>query len=89
MPDVPIPRDLGIAMELVPTLRGVEAPPKTPPAIIKVLENAFEKAVKDPGFIEVARKRQLILQPTSGREFGKIVADAYPRIGKYQQMFKE
>jgi tripartite-type tricarboxylate transporter receptor subunit TctC len=89
MPDVPIPKDLGINMEIIPTLRGVEAPPKTPAAIIKVLENAFEKAAKDPGFIDVAKKRQLILQPTSSREFGKIVADAYPRIGKYQQMLKE
>lgn len=89
MPDVPIPKDLGVNMEIIPTLRGVEAPPKTSSAIIKVLERAFDKAVKDPGFIDVAKKRQLILQPTSGREFGKIVADAYLRIGKYQQMLKE
>ena len=89
MPDVPIAKDLGVNMEIIPTLRGVEAPPRTPPAIIKVLESAFDKAAKDPGFIEVAKKRQLILQPTSSREYGRIVADAYPRIGKYQQMLKE
>ena len=89
MPDVPIAKDLGINMEIIPTLRGVEAPPKTPAAIIKVLESAFDRAAKDPAFIEVAKKRQLILQPTSSREFGKIVANAYQRIGKYQQMLKE
>lgn len=89
MPDVPIAKDLGINMEIIPTLRGVEAPPKTPPAIIKVLEEAFSKAAKDPGFVEVAKKRQLILQPTGSRDFAKIVTEAYPRIGKYQQMLKE
>ena len=89
MPDVPVARDLGINMDIIPTLRGVEAPPKNSPALIKILEEGFSKAAKDPGFIEVAKKRQLILQPTGSREFGKIVTEAYPRIGKYQQMLKE
>lgn len=89
MPDVPIAKDLGINMDIIPTLRGAEAPPKTPPAIIKTLEDAFLKASKDPGFLDIAKKRQLILQPTGSREFGKIVEEAYPRIGKYQQMLKE
>jgi tripartite-type tricarboxylate transporter receptor subunit TctC len=89
MPDVPIAKDLGIKMDFVPTLRGVEAPPKTPPTIIKVLEEAFSKAAKDPGFLDIAKKRQMVLQSVGSQEFGKIVADAYPKIGKYQQMLKE
>ncbi len=89
MPDVPIPKDLGITMDIIPTLRGVEAPPKTPPAIIRVLEDAFSKAAKDPGFLDIAKKRQLILQNVGSREFAKIVSDAYPKIAKYQQMLKE
>lgn len=89
MPDVPIAKDLGINMDLIPTLRGVEAPPNTPPAIVKALENAFGKAAKEPGFIEIAKRRQMVLQSTGSREFGKIIADVYPKIGKYQQMMKE
>jgi len=89
MPDVPTAKDLGIKMDMIPTLRGVEAPPKTPAEIVKILESAFSKAAKDPGFIEVAKKRQLVLQPTGSREFAKIVAEAYPKIAKYQQMLKE
>jgi tripartite-type tricarboxylate transporter receptor subunit TctC len=89
MPDVPIAKDLGINMDLIPTLRGAEAPPKTPPAIVKVLENAFSKAAKEPGFIEIAKKKQMVLQSTGNREFGKIIAEAYPKISKYQQMMKE
>jgi tripartite-type tricarboxylate transporter receptor subunit TctC len=89
MPDVPTPKDLGIKMDFIPTLRGVWAPPKTPPAIVKTLEDAFHKAATDPGFIDIAKKRQLILQNVGSKELAKIVADAYPRIAKYQQMLKE
>jgi tripartite-type tricarboxylate transporter receptor subunit TctC len=89
MPDVPIASELGIKMDFVPTLRGVQAPPKTPPAIIKVLEDAFSKAAKDPGFLDIAKKRQMVIQSVGSREFDKIVTDAYPKIGKYQQRLKE
>ncbi len=89
MPDVPIPKDLGIKMDIIASLRGAEAPPKTPPAIIKTLEEAFSKAVREADFIELARKKQIVLQSVGSREFGKIVTDTYPKIGKYQQILKE
>jgi tripartite-type tricarboxylate transporter receptor subunit TctC len=88
-PDVPIPKDLGIDMSYVPTLRGVEAPPNTPPAIIKVLEEAFSKASMDPGFVEIAKKKQIVLHATSSQEFARAVADSYVKIAKFQQMLKE
>ncbi len=89
LPDVPIPKDLGLSMTFIPTLRGVEAPPNTPPAIVKILEDAFSKAAKEPGFIDIAKKRQIVLQPVSSKEFGKAVADVYPKIAKFQDMLKE
>ncbi len=89
MPDVPIPKDLGIKIDIIASLRGAEAPPKTPPAIIKTLESAFSKAAKEPLFIEIAKKKQIVLQSVGSREFGKIVADTYPKIAKYQQMLKQ
>jgi tripartite-type tricarboxylate transporter receptor subunit TctC len=87
--DVPIPKDLGFDMSFIPTLRGVEAPPKTPAAIVKVLEDAFRKAAAEPGFIEVAKKRQIVLEPVGSKDFAKAVADVYPRIAKFQEMLKE
>lgn len=89
MPDVPTAKDLGINLNLIPTVRGAWAPPKTSPAIIKVLEDAFTKAVKEPGFIDIANKRKLVLHSISSRELADIVTDTYPKIGKYQQMLKE
>ena len=88
LPEVPTPKDLGYNMTFIPTLRGVEAPPKTPAAIVKVLEDAFTKAAADPGFIDIAKKRQIVLQPVSSKEFAKAVEDVYPRIAKFQDVLK-
>jgi tripartite-type tricarboxylate transporter receptor subunit TctC len=89
MPDVPTPQDLGYQMSFIPTLRGVEAPPNTPGAIVKVLEAAFRKAAADPGFVEIAKKRRMVLEPVSSRDYAKAVADAYAKIGKFQEMLKQ
>ncbi|MCC6473451.1 MAG: tripartite tricarboxylate transporter substrate binding protein [Burkholderiales bacterium] len=89
IPDVPIPADLGQKMTFIPTLRGVEAPPKTPAAVIKVLEDAFTKAAAEPAFIETAKKRQIVLQPVSSKEFAQAVADVYPRIARFQDVLKQ
>jgi tripartite-type tricarboxylate transporter receptor subunit TctC len=89
LPDVPIPKDLGYDITPLPAIRGVEAPPHTPPAIVKVLEEAFSKAVKEPEYIEWAKKRQMLLQPLGAQEFGRAVDDTYPKVEKFQTMLKE
>ena len=89
LPDVPTPKDLGIKMTFIPTLRGVEAPPNTPPAIVKVLEDAFSNAAKETAFLDIAKKRKLVLQPVSSKEFGKAIVDIYPKIAKFKDMLNE
>jgi len=87
--DVPVPKDLGYDMKFVPTLRGVEAPPKTPADIVKILEDAFRKASQEQGFIDIAAKRKMVLTDVGSKEFAKAVADAYPHIAKFQSMLKK
>jgi tripartite-type tricarboxylate transporter receptor subunit TctC len=87
--DVPIPKDLGYAMSFIPTLRGVEAPPGTPAAVVKVLEDAFSKAAQEPGFVEIAKRQKIVLDPVSSREFAAAVANVYPKIGRFQDMLKK
>jgi len=89
MPGLMIPKEMGIDMDFIPALRGVEAPPNTPPTIVNILEDAFSKAAMEPGFIEIAKKRKMDLHPTTRQEFAKIVSDVYPRIAAFQQMLKE
>jgi len=86
--DVPIPKDLGYDMKYIPTLRGVEAPPKTPAAVVKVLEDAFRQAAAEQGFIDIAAKRKMVLEPVDSKAFAKAVTDAYASIGKFQPMLK-
>lgn len=89
LPEVPIPKDLGYSIPSIQAIRGVEAPPGTPASIVKILEEAFRKAVKEPSFIEYARKRKLVLHTLNAQEFGKLVTETYPMIEKLQLMLKE
>ncbi|OGA09655.1 MAG: hypothetical protein A3H33_07275, partial [Betaproteobacteria bacterium RIFCSPLOWO2_02_FULL_65_20] len=67
LPDVPVPKDFGYDMKFLPTLRGVEAPPNTPADIVKILEDAFSKAVQDKDFIDIATKRKVVLVPVGSK----------------------
>ena len=89
LPDVPIPKDLGLQITSIPAIRGAEAPPQTPADIVKVLEEAFDKAVKEPQYIEWAKKRKMVLRSMSAQVFGKNLLDTYPRVEKFQTMLKE
>jgi len=88
-PDVPIPKDLGFDITPIPGIRGVEAPPKTPASVVKVLEEACGKAIKEPAFIEFAKRRQMVLHLMSSQEFRQIVDLTYPKVEKFQSMLKE
>ncbi|MDP2645803.1 MAG: tripartite tricarboxylate transporter substrate binding protein [Desulfobacterales bacterium] len=89
LPDVPIPADLGFNITALPAMRIAQAPPKTPPAIVKRLEDAFSKVVQEPGFIEWAKKRRAVLHPTGSQELAKIVTMTYSKVEKFQEMFKK
>jgi tripartite-type tricarboxylate transporter receptor subunit TctC len=42
---------------------------------VKALREAFNATVKDPAFLEEARKQNLDIQPVPGEELQQIVAD--------------
>jgi tripartite-type tricarboxylate transporter receptor subunit TctC len=89
LPDVPTPKEVGLNIPSMPALRGAETPPRTPAAIVKVLENGFSKAVNDPAFIDWAKKRRMVLRSFNAQAFGKGLTDSYAQVEKYQQMLKE
>jgi tripartite-type tricarboxylate transporter receptor subunit TctC len=89
MPDVPTAKDLGYDIKSIQALRCAMAPPRTPPAIVNVLEEAFSKSIKDPAFIEWAKKRKNVLGPLGSKELGKLVHEYYPYVEKYQNLLKE
>jgi tripartite-type tricarboxylate transporter receptor subunit TctC len=84
--DIPTLKELGYGIIYVPIRHVVEAPPNTPPQIVGILEEAFGKAVKEPGYVEWARENHVVIDPLSAKEFYKEVAEAYPRIEKVKKM---
>ena len=88
-PDIPTLKELGYDISYVTIRHVVEAPPNTPPQIVRVLEEAFSRAVKQPAYIEWAKKNYVIIDPLSAQEFCKEVAESYPRIEKFKEMFEE
>jgi tripartite-type tricarboxylate transporter receptor subunit TctC len=87
--DIPTLKELGYDISYVTIRHVVEAPPNTPPQIVRVLEEAFSKAIKEPAYIEWAKKNHVIIDPLSAQEFSKKVADSYPRIEKLKEMLKK
>ena len=45
--------------------------------------------LKDPAFVEWAKKRRMVLRSFTSQEFGKILLDTYPQVEKYQKMLSE
>ncbi|RPJ11391.1 MAG: tripartite tricarboxylate transporter substrate binding protein [Deltaproteobacteria bacterium] len=88
-PEIPTLKELGHEINYVTIRHVVEAPPDTPPHIVSVLEEAFSKAVKEPAYIEWAKKNYVVIDPLSAQEFCEEVAASYPRIEKFKEMLEE
>lgn len=89
LPDVPVPQELGFNVSSFPAIRGAMAPPNTPTPIVKVLEEAFSKAVKDPGYIDWAKRRKMAIEAMGAHGFGKVLMEAYPQVEKFQHLLRE
>jgi tripartite-type tricarboxylate transporter receptor subunit TctC len=87
--DIPTFKELGYDISYVTIRHVVEAPPNTPPHIVRVLEEAFSKAVKEPAYIEWAKKHHVMIDPLSAQEFVNEVTGSYPKIEKLKEMLKE
>lgn len=87
--DIPTLKELGYDINYVTIRHVVEAPPNTPPHIVRVLEEAFSKAVKKPAYIEWAMKNHVIIDPLSAQEFAKVVAEAYSKVEKFKGILEQ
>jgi tripartite-type tricarboxylate transporter receptor subunit TctC len=66
-----------MALRSAPELVGrpYVMPPNTPAAIVKVMEDAFAKAIRDPDLIAEAKKARLDLEFVSGAEALKVMKE--------------
>src|SRR5438094_304207 len=52
-------------------------PPATPKERVQLLRKAFQETLKDPAFLAEVEKTKLTLDPVTGDELEKLVADAF------------
>jgi tripartite-type tricarboxylate transporter receptor subunit TctC len=55
--------------------RPLVAPPGVPADRVKILRDAFDKAIKDPALLAEAEKRRLEIDPTSAQEMEALAKD--------------
>jgi tripartite-type tricarboxylate transporter receptor subunit TctC len=88
-PNVPTLKELGHHIDYVTIRHVVEAPPNTPPDVVRVLEEAFSRAVKEQAYIEWARKNYVVIDPLTAQGFHEEVTQSYPKIERLREMLKE
>lgn len=84
LPDVPTLREQGhdLVLEL---WRGIAVPKGTPKEVIKILEDAFRKAVEDPKLKEMSQQLVFQLDFLPADEFGKFIAADDEKIAKLME----
>lgn len=88
-PDIPTLKELGYDIGCIKIRHVVEAPPNTSPQIVRVLEEAFRKAVKEPAYVEWAKKNYIIIDPLDAQGFYKEMEECYPTIERFRDRFGE
>ncbi len=81
--------ELGYEIPTITIRHVLEAPPNTPSHIITVLEEAFRNAIKEPAYIDWARKNYVIIDPLDSQALYKEINEAYPKIERIKERLKE
>jgi len=90
LPDTPTIYQLGYAdFPNIPFVRPVAAPPGTPKDRVNILEDAFAKAVADPGFIAIMKKQGRPIRRFTGAEVSKIVQSTLKLTAEYMPIMKK
>jgi len=81
-PDVPCMKDLGYEF-WEPAVLNVSAPKGLPEAMVRRLEDAFMKAMKEPGFIEGMKNIHMPVYFRNGKDLTSYVAYNYELWGRF------
>jgi tripartite-type tricarboxylate transporter receptor subunit TctC len=87
--DIPSLTELGYDITHITIRHVVQAPPNTSPQIVRVLEQAFSRAVREPGYLEWARKNYVVVDPLSAQELSKEISECYHKIETLKEMFTQ
>lgn len=88
-PEVPVPNELGVDIPPLVGRVGIVGPPDMDEDKIRILEEAFEKAVKDPDYLEWLKKVATTeFIPLSSKEYRKEFERLYTVVEKYKKYLK-
>lgn len=88
--DVPVPKEEGLDIPLLFNHTGIVGPPGLPDSIIKILANAFAKAVADPEYVENLKAMGTSeLVPLPPKEYKKEFERLYTVTEKYKKYLKQ
>lgn len=90
-PDVPIPSDVGMAEinEAFNTHRIVGAPENLPDDVKDILEEAIKKAVEDPEFQDVLKKREMSSSYLNSKDTEKLVTETLTSFKAYKDVVND
>ncbi len=88
-PEVPTLKELGYEVEQITIRHVIEAPPNTPTHVVKVLGDAFGRAIKEPSYAKWANKNLVIIDPLNSEDFSKEIRETYKKIEKIRDVLKE
>jgi tripartite-type tricarboxylate transporter receptor subunit TctC len=86
---IPTLKELGYDIPPITTRHVLEAPPLTPSHIVKVLEEAFSKIIRESSYIEWARKNLVLIDPLGAQTFFKEKEEVYSYIEKIKEKLKK
>ncbi len=81
-PDAPVLKDLGYDIS-VPVMLNVAGPKDLPDEIVKKLEDAFARGIKEPAFLKVMKDLHLTIIYRNSKEFSDYVARNYETFGRF------
>ena len=73
---------------LVPNVMGVWGPKGLPDYVVKKLDDAFAKAIKDPDFIGVMNQLQSPILYMNSAQMTKHIDDLFPKVGEKYKLLK-
>jgi len=87
-PNVPLPKDIGLRLTAMPTVRGVMAPPGLSPRIVSILEQAFARAIREPEFLAWAQRVRVFITPMKHDQYLNYTLSVEKEIVKHLEKVK-
>ncbi|OGP62564.1 MAG: hypothetical protein A2170_09020 [Deltaproteobacteria bacterium RBG_13_53_10] len=87
-PQVPIPKDVGYEIPPFSNHTGILAPPKLPSDRLKILEAAFDRAVKNPAYVEWLGKGTAEYAPLNPNEYRNEIERVFKVVEGYRDLLK-